>query len=496
MAFRQFAWALMRRALIANYLGQYALTVLMFASSLVLARLLTPHEIGIFSIAAVAGGIAHAVRDLGITNYILQENDLCADNLRSAIGLTTAVGWSLALVIALSSAPLGAFYAEVGVGDVLLVLALNFVLLPFCSVSAALLQREMRFGTIQLTRVVSNLIQAAVSIGMAWRGYSYMSLAWGGVAGTISTVLFLSLLRERAYPLLPGFRKVRHVFSKAARFSAASVCSELGEAAPDMITGKLVGIEAVGYLSRAVGAVSLARRLSTDSFFAVASAAFASKVREGAGLGESFLGALAHLSGLSWPFLFGVACASHLIVEVLYGEPWLPSAPLIAVLAVSGAIMAVAAVGPSLAVGLGDAKLALRVQLLAQGFKVLAVFVLGWAFGLFGVVAAIALADCFFAWRYLSSIAAKVKVSGAEIWLAVRSSLLVGLLVVVTNLGLLWLNSEGPLLMRLLWQVVASIVAYLAGLFWTRHALLQVCLDSLGPKWPALQRWASARSKD
>lgn len=45
--------------------------IIQFLSTLILARLLTPVQIGIFSAAAVAVSLAHTVRDFGVGQYII-----------------------------------------------------------------------------------------------------------------------------------------------------------------------------------------------------------------------------------------------------------------------------------------------------------------------------------------------------------------------------------------------------------------------------------------
>jgi O-antigen/teichoic acid export membrane protein len=85
-------------------LGQnYASFALQFAVSIILARLLNPSEIGLYSIAAVLIGFASSMRDFGISSYIIQERDLTPDKIRAAFTLTLFTAWTLALVILLGS---------------------------------------------------------------------------------------------------------------------------------------------------------------------------------------------------------------------------------------------------------------------------------------------------------------------------------------------------------------------------------------------------------
>src|SRR5258706_9149173 len=123
-----------RRALLISFAQNYGVLVLQFAASIFIARVLTPGEMGIFSVATVLVGIAHNFRDFGVANYVIQEKELTEDRIRSALGIAILVAWLLAAAMALLSGPMAEFYREPGVRSVMLVLALNFMLIPFGSV--------------------------------------------------------------------------------------------------------------------------------------------------------------------------------------------------------------------------------------------------------------------------------------------------------------------------------------------------------------------------
>jgi len=111
--------------------------------------------------------ISHTLRDFGVSNYLIQEKELTRDRLRTAQGLTVAVGWFLAIALFVLSAPLAGFYGEPGVEAVLGLLSVNFLVLPFGSVTAALLRRKMRFGILLRANLASAFAQSAVSIWLA-----------------------------------------------------------------------------------------------------------------------------------------------------------------------------------------------------------------------------------------------------------------------------------------------------------------------------------------
>ena len=68
-----------------------------FATAIVIARLLTPGEIGVYSIAFVALSIAHVLRDFGVVSYLIKEPELGVEKVRAASALSFSLSWTIAL---------------------------------------------------------------------------------------------------------------------------------------------------------------------------------------------------------------------------------------------------------------------------------------------------------------------------------------------------------------------------------------------------------------
>ena len=92
-----------RRSLALNFASSSGATAIQFLFSLAIARILSPAEIGFYSIAVVLVSIAHVFRDFGVSTYLQREDDLTEDKVRSAIGVAFAVAWAIALVLLVGS---------------------------------------------------------------------------------------------------------------------------------------------------------------------------------------------------------------------------------------------------------------------------------------------------------------------------------------------------------------------------------------------------------
>ena len=162
----------------------------------VLSRLLTPAEVGVYSVAAVLTGLAGVLRDFGVGEYLIQEKDLTDEKIRAAITANIAVSWTVCIVLFLLARPMSVFYAETGVGNVLEVLALGFLVTPFGAVAMAFLRREMRFHAMYWATLVSGVGSSAVAIILAYRGFGYMSLAWSSLVSSMLIVVVSLVLRN------------------------------------------------------------------------------------------------------------------------------------------------------------------------------------------------------------------------------------------------------------------------------------------------------------
>lgn len=324
-----------RKSIFLSFGQTYVNFVLQFGASVIIARLLMPAEIGIFSVAMVLIGFAHRLRDFGAASYVIQEKELTPDKIRAAFSMTLFTAWVMAAVIGLGSGYAAVFYHEPGVRSVMLVLCINFILLPFGTVPMAYMQRQMNFRHIALINVSSNAISTVTSVSLAYMGFSYLSLAWGAVAGIVCNIVLAQIWRPKELPMFPGIREIRQVFSFGSLSSFVMILSDLTQGAPDLILGRLSGMSVVGYFGRAMGLVSMFDRFVMSALWSVVLPHFAEQSRKEAVIKGRFLNSIAYITVLAWPFFVCLGLLASPIILVLYGKQWEPSIPLLQLLCIS-----------------------------------------------------------------------------------------------------------------------------------------------------------------
>jgi O-antigen/teichoic acid export membrane protein len=324
-----------RRALAWSFAERYAGFVIAVGSTLLLSRLLTPAQVGVYSLCAALLAVTGILRDFGVSEYLIQERDINPQRQRAATAIALTVAWTLAAAVFASRHLAARYFGEPAVAAVLAVMALNLLLLPLSSPAFALLNRAMAFRQIALLQTACSLAQAAVAIGLALAGFGTLALAWGPVAGVLLQTVVLAWLRPRDVFVRPGLALAMPVLRFGCVYMSARLIETAAKNVHDPVIAKQFDFTAVGLFSRAYGMVELFHSNVADAVVRVTTPAFAAEHRAGRPLAAAFARATALFVSISWPFFGFVALTANEIIRLMFGPQWLAAAPIASVLALS-----------------------------------------------------------------------------------------------------------------------------------------------------------------
>lgn len=354
-----------RRALLFSLLDRNASLIVGIASTMILARLLTPADIGVYSVTIALMSFVTAWRDFGAGQYLVQARELTPDSIRAVWTLQLGIGLALALLALAVSSPVANFYGEPRMREILWLLAASYAINPFGSLTYAWLMRAMRFEALAVMRLSGTLAGVVVSIVLAYRGMGPISLAWGNLVTVAVNAAASFAFRPADFPLLPGISEIRQVLAFGTRMTSTSIIETVCQAAPELVLGKLQGLVQVGLFSRANGLVAMFARLVSDAVNSVAMPMFAKAWREQGAVGPSFLKAHQYMTACAWSFAANVALLAHPLMLVLYGPQWTDSVPLVRWLAATVAVLALASMCLQVLTGMGQAGLVLKATAIA-----------------------------------------------------------------------------------------------------------------------------------
>lgn len=344
-----------------------------FIASIILARLLMPEEVGLYSIVATIIVVAHMIRDFGVSSYIVQEDDLDDQKLISAFLVTCFWSYSIALILYTNSTNIAIFFNRNEIVTILNHVVINFLIIPFGSVSLSLLRKEMNFSALLKVNVTSALFGAVISVGMALKGHSYMSLVWGSIATTAMTVVLSSFFRRKIVIVVPSLRNIKHVFIFGSKSSYIYILFMSVGQLPEILIGKFFGMVNVGLYSRANGLVKLFHMGVMQGIVPVLLPHMVNKMKETGDVKDTYLKCVEYICIISWPFFIFLSIMSKDIIEILYGLSWVAASPLVSTLAAAAAVASIYSVNTHVFIATKNINLDVKNQSFSQ---VISVFII------------------------------------------------------------------------------------------------------------------------
>ncbi|MBN4079060.1 oligosaccharide flippase family protein [Beggiatoa alba] len=463
------------KSLLISFAEKYTALIAAFGSTIILARLLTPEEIGVFSVAAVLVGMAHMLRDFGVSQYIVQERELTPQKMRSALGAAILFAWGIALVLLVVAQPVAEFYDDERVETVIFVLSINFFLLPFGSVTLAMMRREFQFGPIYRVQTASALAHAGTGIALAMMGYGFLSLAWSAVVGVLVTVIGLQVYRPKELPYLPGCSEFKSIFSFGGFASIAKISKEARSAAPDMVIGKLIDMEAVGIFGRAMGLIKLFEMAVLTAVKPVMLPLLSADQRAERDMYASYHKIVDYVIALAWPFYGVMYVLAFPLMRVLYGSQWDEAVPIAKILCGFGAISAVYYYLDELLIAMGAvSKMAtFHIQLL---FIVVPVVIFVGYYGLLSIAYTLVVASIVAAILAYRIVESEVRMDWVSVTKSMGQSIgillfsVTGPLVVVSRLG----GDNENYLLVLLVGALTAMIGWIIGVIVVKHPVQRV----------------------
>jgi len=330
----------LRTSLSWSFTEEIGKKVLHLGGSIVIARLLTPDEMGVFALAVAVHALIGAIKQFGISQYLIREPALDDDKIRSAFGVWLIVACGLATILLATRGVIADLYDTPGIAAVLAVIALSFFATPFGEPARALLQREMRFDLINHVMLTSAAIKLAATVGFALLGWSYMALAWGMLLGNlVQSALFLAL-RPRHLRMRPSLHHWRSICDFGGWVTGASIAGNITVEGQKFILGGFINPGAVALFDRAVQVPSMFRMSLLQPVGRVMFPALSQDIREGRRIGAKIETFVAAYTVLVWPAFLTVAFVAEPLIVFVFGENWRVAGQILPWLLLSHAILA------------------------------------------------------------------------------------------------------------------------------------------------------------
>jgi PST family polysaccharide transporter len=316
--------------------------VVQTATTMVLARLLSPQDFGLMGMVLAFTGFLALFRDAGLGAATVQRFEVTHEQTSTLFWINVTVGAILGTLCAALAPLLVAFYHEPRLYWVAVVSGTTFMFNGLASQHGALLQRGMRFMTQAKIDVLSLAVGSATGVIMALLGCRYWSLVGMAMASSIVAAAAVWL----TVPWIPGPPRRRCGIRSMLHFGGLATCNSfvvfLAWNAEKLLLGRFWGADALGLYGRAFQLVTLPVQQLNAAVTGVAFPALSRIQHDAERLARSFLRGYSLLISSTIPITITCALFADEIVRVVLGAKWAEAAPIFRLLAPVALVFAVA----------------------------------------------------------------------------------------------------------------------------------------------------------
>jgi lipopolysaccharide exporter len=315
---KSFAWAA------ASFGGN---RLLVFASTLVLARLLAPRDFGVVAVGVTITMYLEAGLDLGLgSSVVYEQEEGITPRVQTAFTLNLIVAAFLTVVGIVVAPQVAAFFQVPGEVAILRTLFLYFLLRGAGQVQDAVLKRDLQFKKRTAADLASGVVRVVVSVALAAAGYGAWAIVWGLLAAAlVSTAMKWAQVRFR-----PQLRLDRAASATLLRFGLAVVALRfLAVVAEDfdyLVVGRWLGPTQLGLYTLAY---RLPELLISNVYWIFSHVAFAAYSRVRSMGVDAFRSAMLRALRLTTLFGFsvgvGLALTARDAVPLLFSAKWTPA---------------------------------------------------------------------------------------------------------------------------------------------------------------------------
>ena len=313
--------------------GIVAQMTLRIAVLAVMARLVSPRDFGVVSIAFIFTSFAERLGQVGIGPAFVQRAEIDARDLGTAWILSVASGVIIAVTLCAIAPGAALFFGEPALQSVMVALAVGFIIDSFGVVSDGVLQRELRFREIIKVETIAFAVGlAGVGIALGYLGWGMWALVGANLAMRLTKASLLVYIRPVASGGVWCGVRARELLRTGFGFSVGKMLNFLSLQGDNFMVGRLLGAEALGMYTRAYQAMTLPAMYVGQAFERVLFPALSQKQDDSAALRKGLLSTLEVSAVVALPASVGMCFLSEELVLVLFGDVWRPVIPVLTVL--------------------------------------------------------------------------------------------------------------------------------------------------------------------
>ena len=248
------------------------------------------------------------------------------------------------------------FYDNPAIMPVIIVMSSNLFIQPIAFSSYVLLNRKLEFSRLAIASVVQCMATTVVSIGLALLNFSYWSIVFGSLAGSVSLVLAMRYYERTSFRPRIDKKLMKELLEFGAHLLVVALMGFVIFSVDQMVVGKVLGIATLGVY---FVSVRFGRTLGEQISATVNRVLFPTMARIKDStelLRVGYVQSMRMIAIIAVPLSMGLSALSPLFVHVVLGQRWVAVSVPLAILSFQGLLSALIPPAANVLISIGKPK--------------------------------------------------------------------------------------------------------------------------------------------
>ncbi|MBI5044744.1 MAG: lipopolysaccharide biosynthesis protein [Candidatus Levybacteria bacterium] len=310
--------------------------VITFFRIIVLARILSPSQFGLFGIATLVLAFLEILTETGINVFLVQQDDEIDHYIDNAWLISILRGTVIFFAILLLSPLIAMFFNSPHVVSLLQLISLVPLIRGFINPSIVKYQKNFHFQKEFYYRLVIFLFDSFVAVTLAVLTKDASSFVWGLVAGAILEV-FLSFIFLHPRPhFTTNFTHVKRIIHSGKWVTLFGVFNFIAQKGDNIMVGRIMGTTSLGIYEMGYNLSTLPISEVSDVVNKVVFPIYVKIRNDYQRLRIAFFKIMLIVSSVVILFSTTIFLLPKEVIILFLGEKWLDVFPILKILAIYG----------------------------------------------------------------------------------------------------------------------------------------------------------------
>lgn len=309
---------------------------------LVIARILTPSQFGLFGVASLALGILETFSETGVNVVLIQDKKPINYYLNTAWVVSILRGVLISLLIILSIPAITIFFNTPQSATSLYLIAIIPFIKGFINPAIVNYQKNLEFNKEFTFRSILTFSDLFSSVFFAFLLKNELSLGLGMITASLLEVILSFYYFEIKPRFEFDFEKLKSVLSKGKWVTGAKIFDYLFSHSDDLVVGKMLGVYSLGLYQQAYKISTLPITEVTETFQKVTFPIYSKNILDKGLIKKTYFKSLLLTILIVTPMGLVFYLFPTQIITLLLGDNWLSGVSVLKVLAIFGIIKTIA----------------------------------------------------------------------------------------------------------------------------------------------------------